>query len=150
MKPEMFRELERVRNELPETVKIIARLVGMPRTIKLIEQLGGTTFPVSKNLTRQGNIRFEILAESVGVPAAELLTSHFGGDTLYIPSCADALRLLRNMDIVTRFDQLSVEIGANNAVFTLAREFHLSDRRVWEILKTTTLEVVNPQPDFGF
>lgn len=132
-------KIDHVKELLPESIQTIAKLIGMARTIKLVEQLGGTTFPISKNQTRQGEIRFELLAEVIGVVAADVLTKHFGGEMVYIPSCADALRRLRNIDIITRFDLLSTELGANQAVQTLAREYHLSDRRIWKILKTTEM-----------
>lgn len=122
---------------LPDTVRLIASLVGLPRTLRLVEELGGTTFQISKNITRLGEIRYSVLAEVVGVEAADVLTKHFGGDTIYIPRCADGLRYLRNRTIVEEFDRESATVGANAAVNALALRYKLSDRRIWEILKKT-------------
>lgn len=135
-------KLDDVRGLLPDIIQTIARLIGMPNTIKLVEQLGGTTLPISKNKNRLGEIRYAMLAEVIGVPAADLITSHFGGIPLYIANCEVALRRLRDLEIVATFDGLSREIGSNAAVAQLAREYKLSDRRVWEILKNT-----DTQPD---
>ncbi len=123
-------------HELPESARNLVRLIGLPKTIKLIDHLGGTTFPVAKGLTRMGQARYELLAEVVGMDAADTLTAEYGGEPLYIPNCKDALRRVRDRAIHSRFDAL-VKAGysANGAVAELAREHRLSDRRIWEILK---------------
>ena len=144
--------IEDVKSLLPPTVHIICGLIGMPSTLRLVEELGGTTFPVSKNKTRQGEIRYEVLAETVGVEAADKLTEAFGGVALYIPVCADALRRIRDLTICAQFDEQCKAVGSITAVAKLARDHRLSDRRVWDILKHTSTEA---EPDdasdlFGF
>lgn len=125
---------------LPESARQLAALIGLPHTLKLVERLGGTTFPVSKNKTPAGIARFEVLADVVGEDHAHQLCRHFGGFPLYIPACAEALRALRDQTINTRFESL-VRTGtsANAAVAELARAHRLSDRRVWDILKKPEL-----------
>lgn len=122
--------------DLPASAQNIARLIGLPQTLRLVDRLGGTTFPVAKGLTRMGQARYELLAEVIGMDAADTLTAEYGGEPLYIPNCKDALRRARDRAIHSRFDAL-VKAGysANGAVAELARENRLSDRRVWEILK---------------
>ena len=129
--------LDEVRHLLPEQMQIIVKLIGLPLAVRLVHELGGTTFPVSKNQTRLGEIRHAMLAEAIGVTAADVLTRHFGGASLYIANCHAAMLQLRNRKIISDFDALSVDLGANGAVAKLARDNHLSDRRIWEILKTT-------------
>lgn len=130
-------KLEHMGQMLPETVQLIAGLIGLPKTVKLVEVLGGTTFPVSKNQTRMGEIRYQALAEVVGVDAADILTKHFGGDALYVPRCAEALRYLRDRAICEEFDVESRKVGSNAAVNNLALKYKLTDRWIWEILKST-------------
>jgi len=130
-------KLEHMGQMLPETVQLIAGLIGLPKTVKLVEMLGGTTFPVSKNQTRMGEIRYQALAEVVGVDAADVLTKHFGGDALYVPRCAEALRYLRDRTICEEFDVESRTVGSNAAVNNLALKYKLTDRWIWEILKST-------------
>ncbi|KUM02921.1 DNA transposition protein [Chromobacterium subtsugae] len=130
-------KLEQLPNLLPETVRLIAGMIGLPNTLKLVENLGGTTFPVSKKRSRLGEARYLALAEVVGVEAADRLCQHYGGDLLYIPRCASALRRLRDYAICEAFDRLSRELGSNAAVSQLAQQHRLTDRRIWDILKRT-------------
>lgn len=129
--------------DLPETAQKLVALIGLPKTARLIDQLGGTTFPVSKNTTKMGQLRYELLAEAVGVDAADILTQEFGGVMLYIPNCSAAIRAARNRAIHEAFDRMTATApgeskplySSNEAVFNLARSYQLSDRRIWAILK---------------
>jgi len=124
-----------VEDELPDFVRLLVRLIGMPKTVMLIEQLGGTTFPVAKRLSRQGEVRYQLLAEVVGVEAADRLTEHFGGEPLYIPTCAKAVRLARDRRIRADFDTITREHSSLYAVVKLVQRNKLSDRQIWRILK---------------
>ncbi|WP_047248203.1 Mor transcription activator family protein [Chromobacterium subtsugae] len=122
---------------LPATMQLVAQLIGMPRTLQLVQALGGTTLPFSKNQSRAGQLRFAALADVIGQDAAELLTRHFGGDILYIPRCSQALRQARNQQLIRDFDALLIDgLGANEAVGLLAMRYRLSDRMIWRVLKT--------------
>ncbi len=131
-----------VQDLLPGQIKLIAQLIGLSKAMRLVECLGGTTWPVAKGGNRAGESRHAALAEVVGDEAAETLAHHFGGDELYIPRCSTALRRLRDWEINDRF-VAGVRAGqsSNDLVSELAREFGLSDRRVWSILKQTPPEV---------
>lgn len=127
-------------DDLPQSAQNLVRLIGLARAVRLIDQLGGTTFPVAKGKNRLGQLRYELLADAIGVDAADILTQEYGGEALYIPNCAAALRAVRNRAIHDRFDQLTSHssnpvYSSNEAVALLAREHRISDRRVWEILK---------------
>ncbi|HHV7522971.1 TPA: Mor transcription activator family protein [Burkholderia orbicola] len=124
-----------VEDELPDFVRLLIRLIGMPKTVMLIEKLGGTTFPVAKRLSRQGEVRYQLLAEVVGVEAADRLTEHFGGEPLYIPTCAKAVRLARDRRIRADFDTITREHSSLYAVVKLVQRNKLSDRQIWRILK---------------
>lgn len=120
---------------LPAAAREIAALVGLPKTLQLVERLGGTTFPMPKRATRIGEMRYTLLAEVVGVEAAAVLCQHYGGTNLYVPRCATALRRARDAEIVAAFDAVSKNRSANTVVAELALKYRLSDRRVWLILK---------------
>ncbi|RUR90819.1 hypothetical protein [Pectobacterium polaris] len=60
-------EPERVAGLLPEVVLQIADLIGFPATARLLDQFGGTTFPIGKGLRALGTHRAELLRETVGV-----------------------------------------------------------------------------------
>lgn len=138
-------QLEQVAGLLPETIQQIAALIGLPRTLELVAALGGTTFPVPKNQRRLGQIRYEALAEVIGVDGADALTRHFGGEILSIPKCEAALRELRDRAVRAEFDAITREHPAVHAVMLLARKYRLTDRHIWRLLNRVDRETL-PQP----
>ncbi|MBG6291040.1 hypothetical protein I5I61_26590 [Pseudomonas nitroreducens] len=128
--------LEQVRDQLPEQVLEIAQLVGMPAALRLVGELGGTTWDFAHGANRNGVIKVAALADIVGDEAAERLTARFGGDSFYIARCDVALRRLRDLEIHQQFEQAVREgVSARTVVAELARTYKLSDRRIWIILK---------------
>lgn len=128
--------------DLPTIAQRLVDLIGLPCTINLVDRLGGTTFPVSHNERSLGHVRYNLLAEVVGIPAADKITSAFAGTRLYIPQCRRALQQARNRAICTEFDRLvgpGSDSSGKDAVFFLARKYRLSDRLVWQILKSTDM-----------
>lgn len=125
-------------HDLPETARLLVSIIGDEAAAALINQLGGTTFPVSKNKSQLGQIRFAILAEVIGEEAASTLTQHFGGEVLFIPRCDDLRRRLRNREIHKEFDLLCKEHTAATAVTLLSIKHRMSDRNVWKLLKKLT------------
>lgn len=128
-------KFDNVEHLLPATAQLIAHLIGLPKTLELIQAYGGMTFPVSKRSAPLGLIRYEALAEVVGVDAADVLTMHFGGDVLSIPKCAAAMRGMRDRRLRADFDRLTRKMGSTDAAGELARRFSLTERQVWRILK---------------
>lgn len=128
--------LDEVKGLLPAQLLDIIEAIGLPATQRLVEQLGGTTWPVAKGTRRLGIIRHSALAEVIGEDAAAIVAREWGGVPLYIPRCETALRHLRDLDINSQFEQGVREgISANTLVNELARAYKLSDRRIWRILK---------------
>ncbi|QAZ67049.1 Mor transcription activator family protein [Solidesulfovibrio carbinolicus] len=125
------------KQNLPASVAELVDLIGLDKAMKLVRSLGGTTFPVPKRQTKLGELRYNMLADVVGLDAADALVKHFGGGELYVPRCAAALQAARDAEInayfvaETRNGRSSAEV-----VFCLAMRYKLSDRRVWNILKT--------------
>jgi Mor family transcriptional regulator len=127
-------------NSLPASVAELVDLIGLQTAMKLVRSLGGTTFPVPKRATKLGELRYNMLADVVGVDAADALVSHFGGDALYIPRCAKALQESRDVEINKKFvEECQTGKSSTDIVNSLAREYKLTNRRVWDILKTTPL-----------
>lgn len=125
-------------DSMPAMAREIAGLIGMPDTLRLVEALGGTTFPVPKRGNKLGELRFSMLEQAVGVKAAEILCQQYGGTNLYIPRCAEALRIARDAEIIEYFD-MAIAKGrtGTGVVVELALKYKISDRRVWDILKKT-------------
>lgn len=126
---------DNVQHLLPESARLFVRLIGLPKAVLLIQVWGGTTFPVSKNQTRSGQIRYESLAEVVGIDAATILTRHFGGEVLAVPLCKAAMLELRNRAIRSEFDELTRDHSAIYAAGQLARRYQMTERHVWRVLK---------------
>lgn len=127
--------LDDVQHLLPATAQALIRLIGIVATLRLVEDMGGRQFPVSKNKRRLGIIRFEALAEVIGRDAAFVLTRHYGGDVLSVPTCAAALRELRDRELRADFDRITIEHPANHAVSVLQRKYKITERHVWRLLK---------------
>ena len=121
---------------LPASVQELVDLIGLDLAMKLVRSLGGTTFPVPKRQTKLGELRFNMLADVVGVDAAGELVKHFGGGELYVPRCAKILQEKRDTEI----NQLFIEAcregkRSTDIVNSLARQYRITDRRIWYILK---------------
>lgn len=135
---------ENVQHLLPDAVQTLVGLIGLPASVRLVEHLGGTTFPVALRKSRLGEIRYEALSEVVGNEAADAITNHFGGECLYIPRCVTALRELMHREIRQEFDAITREHSALHAVAQLAIRYQLSDRHVWRVLKRADLTARAP------
>lgn len=122
---------------LPASVAELVDVIGLERAMKLVRTLGGTTFPVPKRATKLGELRYNVLADVVGVDAADALVKHYGGVELYIPRCAAALQAARDAAINELYiAETGKGRSSADVVFSLARRYKISDRRVWDILKT--------------
>lgn len=137
-------DLDNVQHLLPESVVQMVDLIGLRRTLDLVDRLGGITFPFALAKTRRGMLRFEMIAEIVGVDAANEITRVYGGERLSIPKCAAALREQLHRELRGEFDRLTAAgHSAIASVATLARQYRYTDRHVWRILKEADIE---PEP----
>lgn len=124
-------------DKLPTSVRELVDILGMDTVLTLIRSLGGTTFPVPKRETKQGEVRYRMLVEVIGEEAADLVVYHYGGGDMYIPRCAKALQESRDAEINSKFvRECRAGRSSTDIVNLLAREYKLTDRRVWDILKT--------------
>ncbi|WP_175948584.1 Mor transcription activator family protein [Burkholderia pyrrocinia] len=125
-----------VEHLLPRTARTLIAVIGLPATNALIRAMPGVVFPVPKRKTRSGEARFEELAEVVGSEAAGKLCKHFGGESLDIPTCRDAVREMFHRQLRSDFDQITREHSAVFAVSRLAATHRMSSRQIWRILKS--------------
>jgi len=114
----------------------VVPLLGQAVAVELVRKLGGTTFPVPKRETRQGEVRYRMLVEVVGEEAADTLVYHYGGSELYIPRGARAIQEQRDAAI-NKEATAAIRAGKSTTLIVneLARKYKLTDRRVWDILK---------------
>lgn len=116
----------------------VTPILGHETASRLVRALGGTTFPVPKRANAQGEVRYRMLAAVIGEEAADLLVYHFGGEDLYIPRGARAVQARRDAEINAAFvRETRAGRSSTDVVNGLARQYKLTDRRVWDILKTT-------------
>ncbi|EFX2000393.1 TPA: Mor transcription activator family protein [Shigella sonnei] len=128
-------DIEQVKDLLPESVQQIADLIGYPATARLLDVLGGTTFPVGKGLRAIGAARAALLKQTIGEENARLLVKNFGGEVLYLPRCNSALRELRNRAFLNEFHQLRDDGVSSLMVMTrLCPKYGFSDRFAWQLL----------------
>lgn len=134
--------LEQVQELLPPSVRDMAQRLGLPATLVVVEKLGGTTWRIAEGRNSEGEAKRAALAELVGSDIEEQLHREYAGEELYLAKCHAAVLHWRNIEINSRFEQGVREgITARTLVAELAREYKLSDRWVWEILKHPLPEI---------
>ncbi len=108
--------------ELPDNLKLLVEVAGLPAAIDLAQRLGGSeyTFPVRYNPESS-------LVAVVGEEAAEKLIAYFSGEKYYIPKGDRALRCARNREIEYKYE--NGQTGRD-----LAQEYRLTERQVRSIL----------------
>jgi len=109
---------------LPESLRELVDLIGLPAALKLVERWGGiTAVYVPRDMTPGHH-----LARVLGYPAALKLARMYGGGCLRnIPRCVGALRAVRDRQVLRlRADGLSPR--------DIAPQVGLTERRVWGIL----------------
>ncbi|MDF5921437.1 Mor transcription activator family protein [Pseudomonas aeruginosa] len=120
---------------LPDTVRDMAGRIGLPATLVVVEQLGGTSWRIAEGRARRGEARRAALAELVGSDIEEQLHAHYRGEEIYVARCHKALVRWRDLEIVERFEQgLRDGQTARSLLSDLARQYNLSDRWIWEIV----------------
>jgi len=115
---------------LPDGLRDIVGLIGLPATLRLVEAYGGTTIWPAKTGDKGAH-----LAEVLGAEAANALTAHYR-EPIYIPMALAALRAVAHDAIRAEGDALERQgWSARAAVAHLARKYRHSDRYIWAIRK---------------
>ncbi len=109
---------------LPESLRDIADLIGFTAALKLVEHYGGVGALYIPHAIKPDHH----LARNIGIEAARKLAMHYGSDYLRnIPRCTRRSRSLRNAEIRARRK-------AGESPATLARAYGLTERNIWAIL----------------
>lgn len=123
---------------LPDTVADIARVIGTKAALALVENYGGSSIYAPLGVNKTGRAALERLVPIIGEDAAKALSRYTHGERIYIPRCDAAMRRLRNLKMCECFEEAVRAGSSGNAIVqTLARDYQLSDRQVWKILKQT-------------
>ena len=127
-------DLSLVFHLLPETVKDMAGRFGVSKAVRIATALSGMTVVIPKHRKGRG---FDALCDALESKelAAELIDT-YSGERLYLPNCDVAERAVRDIEI-HRVAEAGLADGRSmtSIVNTIAKNYRLSDRGVWMILK---------------
>lgn len=127
-------EAEHIKSMLPATVLEFSHVVGIDAAIAIVRSLGGLEIriPATDCCTSED---WQLLKEAVGQKAADKIRFHFkGDDPIYIPTCVRARCALRDMEIISAFDEKTKTMSVRRAVRDLALKFGVSYRWVEKIV----------------
>ncbi|MBD5416504.1 MAG: hypothetical protein HDR50_02290 [Desulfovibrio sp.] len=134
-KDEELRQWEELLPHLPEGARQLwAALDDLDRFKRVLMAYGGRTLRIPASVPPPGHR----LRRSLGAACTERLVARYGGTELYVPTCRAVLGRLRQQEIIRDFSRAAGRgMSSVNAVAALAGRYGLSDRRIWQILKTT-------------
>lgn len=133
---------QKIIRQFPEGARTLFALLGnMETVLQLVGKFGGTTIrvprkwpPSKKTDTPQSHILRSVLTPR----QMHILVQHFGGTELYIPQCTKYIMKMRNISIIKTFSKNTARGQSSKAVVQkLARRHGISDRRIWDILKSS-------------
>ncbi|WP_165078280.1 MULTISPECIES: Mor transcription activator family protein [unclassified Desulfovibrio] len=132
---EEVRQWEELVPHLPEGARQLwAALDDLDRFKRVLMTYGGRTLRIPASVPPPGHR----LRQSLGAACTERLVARYGGTELYVPTCRAVLGRLRQQEIIRDFSRAAGRgMSSVNAVAALAGRYGLSDRRIWQILKTT-------------
>lgn len=108
---------------LPEILRDIVDLIGLAKTMLLVEQYGGVRLYVPKLAVGSEHD----LPSLIGMDATRKLQAMYGGETHFdIPKAEAAMRAVRNKHIRR-------QRAGNRPTASLAREFGLTERQIRSI-----------------
>lgn len=109
-------------NLLPESLKPIAELIGMPSTISLVERYGGGRLYIPRNANND-----HALVQVLGREAVEALASVHAGESIELPLATAALRRARDMEIYRRYN-------SGDSAEQLAKDYGATRRHIYRIV----------------
>lgn len=131
------------------TARDLVSVIGLSATLRLIEAKGGLSIRIPLGITAPGQVLRDAFVQIIGLEATTHLIGQYGGTMLYVPSCRQARVDSRDQAINRERDRLAKEGRSERGlVDELARQYGLSSRHVWRILKKPLPAVpVRPGPE---
>ncbi|HJA76789.1 MAG TPA: hypothetical protein H9774_08000 [Candidatus Desulfovibrio gallistercoris] len=121
---------------LPRSVQHIAGRIGLPATLRLVENFGGLTLRLPVGARAQGRALLDELARCIGEEAARTLAAMYAVYPLYVPNCKPALLRARNALLLGDRRELARQgLSERQIAQCLALRYGLSERTVWDIFK---------------
>lgn len=120
--------------DLPESLRDLQALIGLPATMQLVKRWGGLRIKIPS----QYHDDHELVRVAGHLAMVKIVQAH-AGCNLYIPRALTALLAIRNVQMLTRHE------GGESAA-KLALEFGMSERQFWKIAKRPeALRVPRPE-----
>lgn len=132
---------------LPAAVQAIARLIGLPATLQLVENFGGLTLRLPVGAREVGQQMLADLSRRIGPEAAQILARHYAVTPLYVPNCKPVLLRARDAALLKDRQQLARQgLTERRIVQCLALRYHITERHVWSIFKKPSPQDQAGQP----
>lgn len=119
-------------DNLPQSIRDIVDVVGLPAAIGLVNEYGG--LPDLKVPLKQEGRTWSRLVAAMGVDAAARFVERYAGERLPVPMCKEALRHERNRAVNADYDEM-VKAG-NVDMAVLVRRYNLTTRQLRNIFNT--------------
>ena len=107
---------------LPESVREMAEVIGLEAALGVVRRFGGTRLWLPLVVEAD-----HPLAREIGLAQAKRLGEYYRLESITVPSCKGAFRVLRNERITRRY-------RAGETAAVLAREYGLHERMIWQIV----------------
>ncbi len=132
--------VKNVHVHLPESAQVLQSVIqNNDSLLQLIGHFGGCTLRVPAQWPPHGqkaNYKGHPLRRVLSSSQMQRMVSHYGGTDLYVPKCTQHILRLRNKALTDSFcKETRRGQSTGHVVQKLARRYHISDRRVWAILK---------------
>ncbi|GAB1254620.1 Mor transcription activator family protein [Desulfovibrio falkowii] len=126
---------------LPPSAQELARLLGLPTALTMVDLYGGLTLRIPHGNTPLGLETLHDLANHLGDPSAKALAQKYAGTALVVPNCKKAMQKARDAAILEDRRALAAEgLSERALVQCLVLKYRLTERYVWRIFK-------KPAPD---
>lgn len=113
---------------LPKLVLEMIEVMGELPTMRLVHAMKGRYLCVPGWPLKRRSTRFEALEKIVGNAAARKFAERWGNVEIQVPKCMAALRLIRDREIVRRYE-------AGETPGDIASRYELTERHFWRIAK---------------
>ena len=119
---------------LPQSALDLAAVIGNSNAEKLICVAGGQKFDFGKGVRITERMKF--LEAVLGHETMYKLLAVYGGDCIYIPRCADALRVFEKRRFLAEFNAMKRNGHSDVlAIMWLLPRYGFSDRTAWETMR---------------
>ncbi len=143
---------------LPESASLLGSVLNDSNTLlSLMQNFGGCTLRIPKKWPPKPSTkestkpkRPHALCQVLSAEQMAKVVAYFGGTEVYIPKGARYLGQVRNHEIIESYSKATGQgVSSGHVVQKLAQRYGLSDRRIWDILKTTPPQDAHEGRIFG-